>query len=741
MNDGIFKNIIKNWDTLIEKKLVSESELFPAGSEFSDKYDRGEMPLPTKYHSESINEIISKILNEWSWRVKDGSPDYNNPNHYLHLLDAINESKLNWVLEDDDIDTIKKKKQDEMGLTHTAFNHYQDEQGNHFEWKEDISDFIKSSDPADDVRKATDAEDEKNGDNKQDDESDDESSGPSHNIFGVKKGEEKFVFDKEKLNKKLGFYDRNKIDVNNLNFLGSGDFGEAYSTGDGRVVKTTSSKVEYKLAKDILNHGNIGALDGFVDFYDADIVDGKMVIVMEELGEDLPDGTNIEDLYYELSDLLDEVQLPVQYIDHLDTDELDISENLDKFIYDMMDINHSYRYLGVEASDIKSDNLGVDKNGKIKAFDIHDKLMKDSDISDDYFNSGEPEKKSFSTEGMNIQFTDRKISDDLISTYFNRSNIQKPLVSRDLIEMTGIGSMLNVDGVNPENINIDISHEEDPDTFDMRFNVNIIANNTSDSLAGTISRSIIIDHKTGEVSIYNDGIDLYDTPKGTGSNIFHDQVKSSIKNGISKIECFAAGNRNDSYNGYYTWARLGFEAKSNNEFRYAKEDLILKLKNGMVKKEYDKLKDEYLKHNDTVTDTYSVTIWDIAKRNVQKKGIPDFIQNSNSFKDIMKTPESREIWMEYGSEFDAKFDLKDKSQLEYLEKYIKELNENKNKNENINEYIEDKNMNNDKMKKRKLVEEIPWEEDDNEAIDKAMKAYYDYEKLKEYKKRHQINKK
>lgn len=35
------------------------------------------------------------------------------------------------------------------------------------------------------------------------------------------------------------------------------------------------------------------------------------------------------------------------------------------------------------------------------------------------------------------------------------------------------------------------------------------------------------------------------------------------------------------------------------------------------------------------------------------------------------------------------------------------------------------------MKKRKLYEEIPWEEDDNEAIDKAMIAYRRAEKLKE----------
>ena len=49
------------------------------------------------------NEIISKVLNEWAWRTESGSPDYNNPSHYLHLLDAINEYGFNCVLEDDGI--------------------------------------------------------------------------------------------------------------------------------------------------------------------------------------------------------------------------------------------------------------------------------------------------------------------------------------------------------------------------------------------------------------------------------------------------------------------------------------------------------------------------------------------------------------------------------------------------------------------------------------------------------------
>lgn len=33
------------------------------------------------------------------------------------------------------------------------------------------------------------------------------------------------------------FYSENNINLNDLNYLGSGDFGEAYSIGDGRVYQ------------------------------------------------------------------------------------------------------------------------------------------------------------------------------------------------------------------------------------------------------------------------------------------------------------------------------------------------------------------------------------------------------------------------------------------------------------------------------------------------------------------------
>lgn len=171
------------------------------------------------------------------------------------------------------------------------------------------------------------------------------------------------------------------IDPEELSYLGAGDFGTAYEIDDTRVLKKTSSKSEFNIAKEIVNKTeggikNIPALEGFVKFYVAEIVNGEMWIIMEKLDED----SDIENNYYALSELLESQGLPIQYVDNLDPDDLEDYQKeqyneLESFIRDIQDINHSYRYIGIEASDVRPENLGTDANGKIKAFDIEDRAM------------------------------------------------------------------------------------------------------------------------------------------------------------------------------------------------------------------------------------------------------------------------------------------------------------------------------------------------------------------------------
>jgi hypothetical protein len=167
---------------------------------------------------------------------------------------------------------------------------------------------------------------------------------------------------------KAQFYKENNIDPEELSYLGQGDFGTAYSIGDGRVLKITSSRSEFNIAKQ-LEGKHVPAVEGFADVYKTAIVANEMWIILEELDED----SSIEDMFYELQSHLEDQGLPMQYLDNLDVDALDLSDDLVSFISDIHDINYGYRYLGIEASDLRPENMGMDKNGKVKAFDIEDR--------------------------------------------------------------------------------------------------------------------------------------------------------------------------------------------------------------------------------------------------------------------------------------------------------------------------------------------------------------------------------
>ncbi len=164
------------------------------------------------------------------------------------------------------------------------------------------------------------------------------------------------------------FFIENNIDEDNLSYLGQGDFGKAYSIGDGRVLKKTTSKNEFKLAQEMENNDS-PVLNAFAKIYKTDIINNQMLIILEELYED----SYIEDLFYQLEEHLNEQNLPIQYIHYLEIDNLNISDELQNFINDIYDIVMAYRYLGIEASDIKPENMGRSKDGKVKAFDVDDK--------------------------------------------------------------------------------------------------------------------------------------------------------------------------------------------------------------------------------------------------------------------------------------------------------------------------------------------------------------------------------
>jgi hypothetical protein len=176
------------------------------------------------------------------------------------------------------------------------------------------------------------------------------------------------------------FYEKNKIDPEDMSYAGSGDFGEAYHVND-RILKKTTSASEFKIAKEIMR-GNYPA---FVEIYAVEEVDGKSThhsyyILQEEVEID----SDIEDSLVRLTSMLETQELPIQYMSHFDEDDYIESEGdevmdgkidpeLVEFMNELDDIVSDYRRLGIEASDINAGNLGRNKKGKLVAFDIDEK--------------------------------------------------------------------------------------------------------------------------------------------------------------------------------------------------------------------------------------------------------------------------------------------------------------------------------------------------------------------------------
>jgi len=172
------------------------------------------------------------------------------------------------------------------------------------------------------------------------------------------------------------FYSENGIDPDNLSYAGEGDFGEAFHTGDDRILKKTSSYSEYRIALETQKK----KMDGFAEIYATEKINGTYYILQEELEHD----SSIEDTMGRLNSMLETQGLSVQYMSHFDDDEyleqegdevIDgrIDPELAHFMTELEDIVRGYRMLGIEASDIRAENMGRDKQGKLKAFDIDDK--------------------------------------------------------------------------------------------------------------------------------------------------------------------------------------------------------------------------------------------------------------------------------------------------------------------------------------------------------------------------------
>lgn len=176
------------------------------------------------------------------------------------------------------------------------------------------------------------------------------------------------IYESRKYEQIENFFKRNNIVEDDLAYLGRGDFGTAYAIDDERVLKISSSKAEFESAKEILQKSD--KLEHIAKIYDVEEIPensyrGKYFIIVELLEQE-------GDLEYKLHDLYEYNPDGLMGVDYIDTDEIEDEDMVD-FINQIRNIMYECRLIGVFYPDISSDNLGYNKEGVLKAFDVQNK--------------------------------------------------------------------------------------------------------------------------------------------------------------------------------------------------------------------------------------------------------------------------------------------------------------------------------------------------------------------------------
>jgi hypothetical protein len=159
------------------------------------------------------------------------------------------------------------------------------------------------------------------------------------------------------------------IDIDNVFYLGDGDYGTAYSIGDGKVLKITTSRREFELAKELIGKD----IEGLAKVYEAGQISSfEYKIILEEVEID----ADVDYCFYEVEYYLRKQGWDISNIGCFDIDDYEkefekIPDDVKAFIPELIDIISSCRRLGMQRIDIHADNLGRDKKtSKLKMFDV-----------------------------------------------------------------------------------------------------------------------------------------------------------------------------------------------------------------------------------------------------------------------------------------------------------------------------------------------------------------------------------
>jgi len=172
----------------------------------------------------------------------------------------------------------------------------------------------------------------------------------------------------------ISFLQDEEIEFNSVDWIGQGEYGNAYSLGNGKVLKITNSENEFDLARQVKNQPLPGLVKIYTWGWYRDEKPKLYYIVMDELDTD----SSIEDMFQRVEMILTTQGLDISQTGSFDEDEYDGSEgSLDpetiKFMDDLATIYRSCSQLGIRAPDVNYGNLGYDNAGNLTLFDIQDR--------------------------------------------------------------------------------------------------------------------------------------------------------------------------------------------------------------------------------------------------------------------------------------------------------------------------------------------------------------------------------
>jgi len=171
------------------------------------------------------------------------------------------------------------------------------------------------------------------------------------------------------------FFHKHNINPEEMVWLGKGCYGNAYSVGGGRVLKITSSESEYEIAVKLMEQPR----ENLVKIYAAEkAVESPLRGYFYILQEELEQRSEDEDLFNEVSNILEAQGIPVSYIDYFDEEEYEaengeIPGETKKFLQELSEVVWDARRFAGDNMDISADNLGRDEKGVLKAFDLDEK--------------------------------------------------------------------------------------------------------------------------------------------------------------------------------------------------------------------------------------------------------------------------------------------------------------------------------------------------------------------------------